>query len=106
MPTSVARSQLQKDSAHATKEPLAKVGLSAFLGGCCTNNTRPSLEHRRKALFLFKNYDRVILADERQHNRPLRGFSPSQVSADIESEEPFANPPQDSVRDSYAYPRE
>src|SRR5215831_20500239 len=98
MPPSVARSQLPKDSAHATKEPLAKAGLSAFLGGCCTNNTRPSLEHRRKGLFLFMNFDGVILVGQRQHNRPFTGFSPSQVRADIESNETHANPLQDSVR--------
>jgi len=98
MPPSVARSQLPKDSAHATKEPLAKAGLSAFLGGCCTNNTRPSLEHPRNILFSFVNFYRIILTGEREHNRPFTGFSPSHVRAEIESREAHANPLQDSVR--------
>jgi len=92
MPPSVATSQLPKDSAHATKEPLAKAGLSAFLGGCCTNNTRPSLEHLYNILFLFMNFYRVILTSEREHNRPLTEFSPSHVRAEIESNEAYANP--------------
>jgi hypothetical protein len=98
MPPSVARSQLPKDSAHATKEPLAKAGVSAFLSGCCTNNTRLALKHRRKLLFLFVNLDRIILTEQCVRKQPLTGFSPSQVPADIESNEAYANPPQDSLR--------
>src|SRR6267142_4913926 len=51
MPPSVARSQLPKGSAHATKEPLRTAPVRAFLELCCTNNTQPWSGFPCKLLF-------------------------------------------------------
>ena len=51
MPPSVARPQLPNGHAHATKEPLGKLGVSVFADGCCTNNTQPGSNFRSNLLF-------------------------------------------------------
>jgi hypothetical protein len=54
MPPSVARSQLPKDLAHATKEPSQDDGITRFLDGCCTNGTEINSSPHDKLLFLCR----------------------------------------------------
>src|ERR1039457_3491738 len=58
MPPSVARSQLPKDSAHATKELPRTAPDMAFSERCCLNNTqtRPGFCH--KPLFYHDVFDK------------------------------------------------
>jgi hypothetical protein len=51
MPPSVAPRQLPNTPAHAIKERRKTAQLSAFLDGCCTNNTQASWRNARKQLF-------------------------------------------------------
>ena len=61
MPPSVARPQLPNGHAHATKEPLGKLGVSVFSDGCCTNNTQPRSNFRSNPLFYRRFLERPNL---------------------------------------------
>jgi hypothetical protein len=76
MPPSVARSQLPRTSAHATKEPLRTPRLCAFSKGCCTNNTQPRLALFGKHLFLISIFVSSIWRRNRRCEHADDRFSP------------------------------
>ena len=74
MPPSVAPSQLPMHSAHATKEPPQTGAATAFLDGCCTNNTRVTRKLFHKPLSKMDFLEKADLLSRALRRAPTSLF--------------------------------